>query len=951
MIEAELADGTILEFPDETPPEVMQRAVKKFIADGRRAVLGDTSSADAGPVGIPEPVTPDLELGAPLPKQAAPIDIPNLDLGFNLPGTDIEAGRVLFNAPLARTLAGGARNLGVGLARLPFDIADLAGIDNEIGERISRAVPTVATQPTQIDAFGLDTEVDLERAGQDILPFLAGGFGGARAGLAALPQAASKGRKFLAGLTGAAVGDAAVVDPSQTAGTVGDLIDAPTAIEPDDSPGVVRLKQAADAAVLGGAAAPVVSAAKGVGNLVNLIAKNFTRSGQEGIVGRVLNETVEDAGGTVQGALRQADETTGQTAGTTFQPTTAQATADPGITGLQRQTLSSDPRLARRAGEQDVAVSRQIEEATGPEGASVERRAQAETGQERLKAANVAEEQAAVQRVQQAGVAQQEATGKLKGVQETLADSRGSGFKEDASEALDETIQQEVRAGTAEKTEKFRAIDPEGKVEVPESAEALNEAAEEIVGELGRLSGREGIPADIIDDIKKLIPEKEAGEAAEEIAPLTFKELQDLRPRISDAIKAAQTAGNGRLAKNLEKIKDVVADEAQQLAKAGDEAGEAAQEAVRFFKEEFAPKFRTGEGEKFARAVKQDKNVPTKTAFKFIKPNEQGGRESAQQLKRILADAPNAEDATKQVRNFFVGKFVDQTGGVVSKEKVARFIARHSEALREFPEVRQEFFQLRNKFGEAEKAVNETDRLLKEATAGAKETSEKVKALATTRFFLERDPVAAIKKVMGSDNAPTEMRKLLRETRRDPTGEARKGVKAAINEWFQQTSRGKPTQDNFGQFFKAELDRVEDLLRAGSKNRAAIEQAFTKDELAALDRSRTLLRIQNRSTTGGRAGTEGLADAAAIADRARIFSAAMFGIIKGRAIFTLSKLGLKATGKDPVKSTMDLLREALLDPDLARTLMMRTDSQIAKKKLNAFLGSNIVAETGQDDTQ
>ncbi|KKK58564.1 hypothetical protein LCGC14_3043130, partial [marine sediment metagenome] len=67
--------------------------------------------------------------------------------------------------------------------------------------------------------------------------------------------------------------------------------------------------------------------------------------------------------------------------------------------------------------------------------------------------------------------------------------------------------------------------------------------------------------------------------------------------------------------------------------------------------------------------------------------------------------------------------------------------------------------------------------------------------------------------------------------------------------------------------------------------------------------------------------------------------------------FTLSKLGLKATGKDPVKSTMDLLRKSLLDPDLARTLMMRTDSQIAKNKLNAFLGSNIIVEAGQENEQ
>ena len=35
MIEAELADGTVLEFPDDTPEDVVKATVKRMIAQGQ----------------------------------------------------------------------------------------------------------------------------------------------------------------------------------------------------------------------------------------------------------------------------------------------------------------------------------------------------------------------------------------------------------------------------------------------------------------------------------------------------------------------------------------------------------------------------------------------------------------------------------------------------------------------------------------------------------------------------------------------------------------------------------------------------------------------------------------------------------------------------------------------------------------------------------------------------
>ncbi len=943
--------------PDDATPEELAELAESAAAESMN--LKPAGGEPTSFAGIPEPIKPPRELpeqrtfSVPETPRMNPI-LRQMIPGANLVGEETAAG-------LNRTLLGAGRNAVVGLGRLPFDlVTDPLGITDNKGERLSRLIPTVNTEPTSV--FGQD--VDIEKMGQDVLPFLVGGMSGARGGLKIAGEGAGLLKKGLAALTGAAAGDAAVVDPSQNAGTIGDLlkqmfsVDTPTTRQPGDNAATTRLRQGVDAGAAGIALSPLATVARGAGKVTNLVRKNFTKAGQEDIVGQGLKAVVEETGGNVKQTIKNIDDTQSQTAGTGFKPTTAQASNDTGLIGLQRDQIATDPLLAKRTGEQDLAISRQVEDVTGPAGDSAARRADAAVAQDKLRAINEGKTKAAEDAAGTAEQATKRAEDTLSGEKEAFGDLRGTGAAEDASATIDDTLSGEVKTQSAKKRQKFNAIDPAGTVEVPESLDALSQAADDILQDVGRLADGDAVPSSVLQDIKRLVPEsaaddaaKGADDAAEEIPPLTFKELQELRPRLSDAIRQAGDQGKGKLAENLSKLKDVVSDETKRLAAEGTPAGARAKEANRFFKDEFAPKFRQGEGEKFAASVRKGTNVPTRTATKFIKPNNQGGRESAQQLKRILADAPNPQAAEVKVREYFVGRLVEMTAGDVSKAKITRFIERHSEALKEFPDARQELFAMRNRFGKSEKAVNEADAVLKKALADQKETAQSVKDMAATRFFIEKDPVTAVNQIMKSSNPEVEMRKLLRETRADPTGQARKGVQAAIGEWFQQTARNTATPENFGQVFRADADKFSKLMREGSPSRAALEQAFTPEELVTLEKARKLLLIQNRATVPGRSGAAGLADAAAIADRGRIFSAALFGIVKGRGIFTLSKLGLRATGQDPVKASMDLLRKALLEPDLAKALMKRVDDKPALERLNAFLGSNIVSEAGPDDEE
>src|SRR3546814_11322564 len=120
--------------------------------------------------------------------------------------------------------------------------------------------------------------------------------------------------------------------------------------------------------------------------------------------------------------------------------------------------------------------------------------------------------------------------------------------------------------------------------------------------------------------------------------------------------------------------------EVERLAAEGGPAAGRAKEAIRYDREEFAPFFRQGAGDKLRTAVNRDdlqrsKTPPSATAEMFLRTGG-GARERAGDLRRILEIAPNPEAGKAAVRNYLVA--ASQEEGRVGKAGVRAVRSRES---------------------------------------------------------------------------------------------------------------------------------------------------------------------------------------------------------------------------------------------------------------------------------
>ncbi|MGE0653430.1 MAG: hypothetical protein AB7P12_17060, partial [Alphaproteobacteria bacterium] len=154
-------------------------------------------------------------------------------VGDAVKGTGEAAHREFLANPVGRpawlpspgaAVTGGLRDLGVGLARLPFDLAGAEETSRAIGE----AVPSVP-MPNQASAIMAALVQYGIPAGQAVKL------------TSHLLKSAPLAAKIGGGAVGAAVSDFAATDPDKAA-TLGDMVGGPTALQPGDSNLAKRLK-------------------------------------------------------------------------------------------------------------------------------------------------------------------------------------------------------------------------------------------------------------------------------------------------------------------------------------------------------------------------------------------------------------------------------------------------------------------------------------------------------------------------------------------------------------------------------------------------------------------------------------------------------------------------------------------------------------------------------------
>lgn len=792
-------------------------------------------------------------------------------------------------------------------------------------------------------------------------------------GIDPLIASSPKALQYLVRLGTAAGADFAVTNPDQ-AGTLGDLIGGPTKIGAEDSPLAKRTKVGAENLVLG----PLMdSLMYGAGKGKD--AFDYIKDTPKRAATKALQEAALDS----DAAIRNITDVQSNLADDYFMPTAGTASDDEGLIALERG-LSSEPRMVQRANQNRAMIAGGRENLNVPSGAGTETPGvffkQQKEGMIEAGEKGASEAQEALLKTQKA----------LEKAQNEVLSNVGT--KEGASAKLDELYRATQEAATAEKNAKFAAIDPDGNV--MRSAQPFLDVVKQIEDE-----AVDGLPVNpatqkFIDYFKGLQPsaqdlraakemaetkmaviergldkgeisreiaEKEMGDLVDKITDLmakrtnpmiSFRQAQRLRPKLSDAIAQARANNDGEAVKHLSMLKKAVESETEKLAAEGGEAGLRAKSALEHYKNVYAPNYVKGEGGALRMDINRGKNLPASaTADRFVNAAP-GAKEAAEDIDRIIAQSADPAQGRAAVKQYVLGKLSDSlVNGKITSDRLDVFLNRYGPALQSFPDVQKHIEAVGRTLAEKEGSVAA-------ATAKAKQMSEAANMVdrelnrSVTELFIQRDPVKAVSGIMNSSNPAENMREVLAAARKDPSGRAVMGVRDAVKEWANDnlSQMGKLTKEGEAAVSFAKINAMLDRPPV----RRALNQIYTPDEMAVMDKLRKQLEVMDRINQQVTVGspTKHLAEAQQKAEKAL----GIITSIAGGSRISGFALKLVSLGTDPQKAARQLLVDAMLDPDLAKTMLMPVNKGTAPritKKLNAYITNNILGEltTGDDESR
>jgi len=853
--------------------------------------------------------------------------------------------------PVGRAVLKGVRDLIAGVTTFPLDVF---GAD-ELAERIRQNIPTVETE-----SLG-------EEIGAVVIQFGVPGIGAAKLAqkllktvkLAEKSGAVAALSRFGINVTAASGADILAADPDDVQ-TLGNMFPEiiPTGIDPDDPAILKRLKLGAEAGTITAGAIAVLSGTLLTFKAIFKVIRPFVQS--EKVAEEVAATAVRELAIDPEAAIRSIDEVIKKSAGTPFEglPTTGTASRDPGLIGLERSLATgaeTSPALTARKAAQQTVISEQV--------AGVTRRAEGE-GAAAGRFFEEAQTEARMVRTQAIEATQTEiATARTE--IDNLADQINEfrGMETGASLKIDEAVMGELERLTLEKTRLFKAIDP-GRTVVIDPTDALGgnlslrETIKTITTKTGPLDSTPGKLPAMVGKLKKATapPKKrKPGEKREKPKkPLTFADLEDARPDLSAAIAQARAAKEGGVVERLLELRQAMDREAVKLAESGSQAAAAAAEALDFFKNTFAPRFRQGVGNTIAKAVRRGEPVaPSAVADKFVRKGA-GSLEAGEDLTRILEGIADPTQAREAVRTFAVGKLAAavDVSGKFRPDRINTFLATHKAALTSFPGIRKEIEALSGRGIKATKKLSQLEADLVQVQKTAAITEREANR-SVTALFIGRDPEKAMGLVMASDQPEAAMKILLREASKDTTGQAKRGLRVALDDWVDNKVRSRSV-DLAGDDFIIVANQVEDLFK-NPRTAKAMAVLYNKGEIEVLQAVRDELRLMGRINTQVTVGSPTAALQQNV-QRVRIVLASLYGIVRGRGIFAISQWVMKALGKDPAANARAVLLDATLDPTLARMMLAndpgggvlsrtaRETRDVLAKRLKTYVANNIAAE-------
>ncbi|MFT3672047.1 hypothetical protein [Aestuariivirga sp.] len=503
-----------------------------------------------------------------------------------------------------------------------------------------------------------------------------------------------------------------------------------------------------------------------------------------------------------------------------------------------------------------------------------------------------------------------------------------------ASEDLDRVLVDSVLKPLQDrKNQLFEGIDPSGTVQ--RDLAPISDLAKVL------LDNAKGQP----DAVRQqMLPEsllKDFIAKAEKGDTMSFRDLNDTRAAISGMERQATANSQFPLARNLGQLKSAISDDARTLASEGSDAGDRALEAMRFYQEEFAPLFARGEGGEFRKDFNRDnfrtKTPPTATAGRFLRDGP-GGKEAAASLQKILAASPKGAEGADAARRYVLSDMAKAVGadGKISETALRRWISNRSGMLSQVPEIEKEVKGVLDEVVSRSAKTGQMRMQVENAAASLNRTQRDMDKSALS-LLIDTDPKRAAEAVLNSKDpvgAAVQLRKAF-----DGNVPAERGWKAAVSDYLveQLGSSGKAgISDDLD---AVSLEKINTLFR---KNEAALRTIFGDDVRYLNQARRRLEALSNKSVQAAKDSKvpNHSLIRKAIAPLDFIFRL-WYGALTGGSMSRKFR-GIAENFPDTTEATNQLVRRALLDPEIAKHLLTKPTGHgeiVAwNRRLNQLMG-------------
>jgi len=445
----------------------------------------------------------------------------------------------------------------------------------------------------------------------------------------------------------------------------------------------------------------------------------------------------------------------------------------------------------------------------------------------------------------------------------------------------------------------------------------------------GIAKGYEGTVGEVPPAITKFLEVSEAGAMP---AAKAQRNLEELYAAIQETPK------NSPAAKALGDLRNALDHDISQV----ESVSKPLQEARNFYRDTLAPQFKQGASAPVLNqrgAGGADAVAPGNTLDRYM-----GNEADAARLKSALAGEGGElkpSDAAA-VRDWAVSKMAASVGENPTGTKIRSWLKANDSVISQFPEIKTEIQKMANRIGGAAQFKDKMagELVARQADLKAAQTAATDSNVAK---FANGNPVAEVDSFLYGNNADRRMAELVKQASLDKTGQSTEGLKNAFKESILQKVKAfgsNPSASNSIDAISAgdlpaTIAKMNKLLLDGTPTRKAMQQVFTSDEMSKLDQIRKQLEVSNRINWKATTGS----DTASLSTAQEMVGAVKRGawnvpIVKGaKTIGSILDVGgatLRAVVmKDPEKVAKDVLTNAMLDPKLAKALLLKpTDTNL-----------------------